>query len=279
METRKELQANNIREIYIKSSLLSKNPFSESSIENLFQFPIPKNTENYLKILNQSENIIQEAQKIIPKIHNSEQWSEICIYASAFRLKKVEDLWIMGLEKFNHSQSYISHIISFYLSEQKYHKALTYIQKNGSNRESFLAGIVASFELAQYHMVIDYYQKLNPSDQNSLNEEMINQVAYAAMQTNHYPIAENLYKVLVHKKGGKPIPSLKESLISQFGSETKMNSWASALASKIQSKKNLNEIPISNWVLYGNILMHQEKYNDALNILLKARTSYSNASF
>lgn len=275
METIKESNPQNIRDYYVHASLLSSNPFSKKSITDFFQSPLQENIRNYLQILNQSENLLSDAEKILPKINESDQWSEICIYASGFKMKHVEDLWIMGLEKFNHSRNYRSHIISYYLSEEKYHKALTYIQKNDSDRTNSIAGIIASYELAQYHMVLDYYSKLSAPDLKSLDEDIVNRVAYAAMQTNRYEIAEELYTNLVREKGGKPIPTLQESLISQFGTEAKMNSWAKAISTKIRSKKNLNEIPVSNWVLYGSVLMHQEKYNDALDILLKARSSYS----
>ncbi len=239
------------------------------------QFPangISSSANEAINQLEKSGTILVASQKILKKISEPVVWAEICMHYYVQKSKYTEDLWVMGLEKFSHSGDYLDQISSYYLAEKKYHKALSFIGKNGNKNKN--GGIIAAFGLAQYGMALDFYLAMNADEKRSLNEEIHQILAYSAMQIARYDIAEKLYVSLMEKKGGRALPSLKESLLSQFGNEAKMEAWAKSISASIREKTNLTEIPIGNWVTYGSILMHQERYKEALDILLKVRSSY-----
>ncbi|GEM_PF-1976052 len=235
-------------------------------------YPMSMRAKESIGLLEKSAKYLITAQEMLQKISEPVVWAEICMHQYVQKSKYTEDLWVMGLEKFSHSGDYLDQISSYYLAEKKYHKALSFIGKNGNKNKN--GGIIAAFGLAQYGLVLDFYQMMNSAENKHLNEEFINIIAYSAMQISQYDIAEKLYVSLVEKKGGKSLPSLKESLLSQFGNEAKMDVWAKSISASIREKTSLTEISIGNWVTYGSILMHQEKYSEALDILLKVRSSY-----
>lgn len=227
------------------------------------------------KLVDKSEVSEKELNDLLNAVDSAEVWVGLCFaLESRSDHKRLENLWLAGLEKFQKSVLYQESLGYFYYRHKKYHKALHFLQKAMITSESLLplkVSISAAFALAQYQLVWDYFQTLPNNERKNLEDDLIAKVATAALEYGKYKEAQNLFVYLKEKNNLPSLPTLKESLINQFGSDDQMTDWFNDMKKYVKDKKARQKHHFSDWVTYALVLLNQEKYKDALNLLETVR--------
>lgn len=190
---------------------------------------------------------------------------------------EVTQAWMDGLEKFRHSALFLENMAVYFYRTGKYHKALEFCKKATDLRNSADArktAIAAAFAMGQYHLVWDNFLAMEPADREKTENDLLSRCARAALELQKFAEAEKVLQVLGKRQGATPLPDLKASLLSEFGSETNLHSFMKETAAAFSSARKVTEISIRNCILYAGILMHYERYDEASSLLEKYRAEY-----
>jgi hypothetical protein len=252
-------------------------PIKEAYKEKLFKNN--KITENLpgeiKKLLNfKGELKPDDLSNLISFSKKPEDLLEICFYAERNPEINQELLWTSGLEKFNSSAIYLENLGYFFFQKHKYHKSLEYLSKSHAIEKSLFAlslAIAAAYAVTQYHLVIEYYNKIPEKDKVKLNEDLIVKVATSALYLENYDLSMKLFETIQNQKKVKPLPDLKKFLVNKFGSEEKIAAWKNKISETLAATGNHSEISLEEAITYASILIHEDNFNSALEYLLDVK--------
>lgn len=247
---------------------------------------VSKNTEVWYKDLTartQNPKIFEKVQyslNSINEIEHAEDWVSICFTIESQQgVENMESYWQAGLEKFHKSLVYLESIGFYYFRKGKHHKALKYLRKAHEMSHSSLAikiAIASAYALAQYHLVWDYFQLLNLSEKNSLEDETISKVATSALHQGLFEESKDLFEILGSRNGMEPLPPLEDALLKNFGNQENIEKFHEEISAKSKSMDSRKTVSLQEWIAFASILMHREKYQEAVEILTTVKEeSYS----
>jgi len=213
-----------------------------------------------------------EITDIVGHCKKPEDMLEICfVMEQKANPEEAENLWIAGLEKFNTSPLYLENLGFHYFQRKQYHKSLNYLNKSHSIDKTFFSltlSIAASYSVAQYHLVWDFFSMLSPKDQKRLDDNMLSKVATSALHQGHYSDATKLFDYLKEKNNLPSLPTLDKSLKGKFKSDSDMKKWIQKTDASMSSEKNRNEMTLGDCITYACALMSTNRYEDALSSML-----------
>ncbi|MES0490114.1 MAG: hypothetical protein ABUK01_08990 [Leptospirales bacterium] len=245
----------------LKSSLL-KNNRSSAKLNDSLRTKISKGTKMKPAELN---DILAHCKK-------PEDMLEICfVMEQKADPEEAEKLWITGLEKFNGSPLYLENLGFHYYQRKQYHKSLNYLNKSHAIDKTFFSlclSIAASYSVAQYHLVWDFFSMLTPEDQKRLDDNMLSKVATSALEQEKYTDASKLFHYLKEKNKVPSLPTLDKSLKGKFKSDSDMKKWIQKTDASMSSKKNRKELTFGDCITYACALMKTNRYEDALSSML-----------
>lgn len=187
-----------------------------------------------------------------------------------------EEKWLGGISLYQNDLNYWENLVYFYYKQKKYHRVLEFFKKSeniGYNLSIRSMAIEAAFALGQYKLCYQIYLSLKKEDIAFLKKPLLLQIAQAAMEVGHYSEAENLLIFLAKKEGAKPLPDLKTLLISEFGTEKKIQEYMQSIESYLQNN-SLFALEIFSLLRYATCLIHYGRYQEALAILEKYRVQF-----
>ncbi|MDH5716162.1 MAG: hypothetical protein OEZ22_00825 [Spirochaetia bacterium] len=214
-------------------------------------------------------------EQFLLKIKKAEDWISLCFEAEVANSKSVEKLWIAGIEKFHGSVIYLENLGFYYYRKKQFHKALQYLKNSLDILKSCNAvkiGVASAYALSQYHLVWDYYNLLNQTEQKKLEDELLNKVAISALHQSQYKEAENIFIYLRNRKKLPELPSLEESLLESFETKEKMNNWMSEMDKQVNNSSLRKKLPVYKMVTYASVLIYRKQYKDALILLTKIKS-------
>jgi tetratricopeptide (TPR) repeat protein len=225
-----------------------------------------------MKNINLMNNDLQDSQidELLRISNKSEDWLEICFYAEQNSGIDHERLWVGGLEKFNSSALYLENLGYFYYQKGKYHKALEYLSKSHVFEKSFFAltlAMAASYAVTQYHLVLDYYNKLSSRDRSKLNDDLLFKVATSAQYEQNYALALEIFESIHKQNKVSKLPTLQETLYTKFGGSKKMENWFDQMSSRIDQMEHRAKLSMDDLITYASVLMHENKFDKALRHL------------
>ncbi|MDH4263356.1 MAG: hypothetical protein OEV78_09965 [Spirochaetia bacterium] len=248
-------------------------PFKEEFKNRLFKNNgIVQTLNGKIKGIQSSNHDLKDTEidELLRASNKPEDWLEICFYSEQNSKLNHEKLWLVGLTKFNSSALYLENLGYFYYKKGKYHKALDYLSKSHALEKSFFAltlAIAASYAVTHYHLVVDYFHKLNAKERLKLTDDLLFKVATAAQYEQQYDFALEIFE-LVHKKNNyAQLPTLKESLLAKFGGDSKMKNWFNQIQTKINDIEFRKKLTLEEMITYANVLMHENKFDKALEHL------------
>jgi tetratricopeptide (TPR) repeat protein len=248
-------------------------PFKDEFKNRLFKNNgIVQTLNDKIKAISSSTSDLPDdkVDELLRLSNKPEDWLEICFYSEQNSDLNHEKLWVEGLAKFNSSALYLENLGYFYYQKGKFHKALDYLSKSHALEKSFFAltlAIAASYAVTQYHLVLDYFEKLNAKDRLKLDDNLLFKVATSAQYEKKYDLALQIFKSVQKKNKIEQLPSLQEALLVKFGGVKKMKSWFEQMNEKINDAELRAKLTLDELITYASVLIHENKFDKALRHL------------